>query len=278
MPNLSGEMFSMLKNNIKIHLRKSKIRNKIKFFYYFFFFYLNPFKKTDLIHSFCNFCNKKSFFLYYHYLKGSKYTVSDSYNQTGLCFGCGSNHRNRIILKYFQNIYSGSDKSIYLPSGDGSLFNFLKKFKNSFFSDFYDDPKSHSILVPHEDLTSLSFENNTFDIVISEHVMEHVNDPKKAFNEVFRVLKNKGTYLFSIPFESKDKSLVRVDKDYNVLMKKKYHLDPLRNQGILVFNDFSKKDFFKKYVPNQFKSKEIFEDVIIVNCVKVISEVIILQK
>ena len=271
-------MFSMLKNSIKIFLRKSKIRNKIKFFYYFFFYHFNPFKKTDLIYSFCNFCNKKSIFLYYHYLKDNKYSTSDSYNQSGLCFSCGSNHRNRIILKHFKKIYFGTDKSIYLPSGDGSLYNFFKEFKNSFFSDFYDDPKSHSILIPHEDLTSLSFEDNKFDIVISEHVMEHVNDPKKAFEEIYRVLKNQGRYIFSIPFEGRNKSLIRIDKYFNKLMPEKYHLDPLRAEGALVFYDFSKKDFFEKYVPNKFKSKEIIEDVITVNGVKVISEVIILQK
>ena len=48
--------------------------------------------------------------------------------------------------------------------------------------------------------TALSFENESFDTVFSTQVFEHVNDHQKAFEEVSRVLKSGGYFLFSVPF------------------------------------------------------------------------------
>lgn len=43
-----------------------------------------------------------------------------------------------------------------------------------------------------DDAMKLSFKENVFDIVICTHVYEHVSDPKKLFQEIFRVLKPGG--------------------------------------------------------------------------------------
>jgi 2-polyprenyl-3-methyl-5-hydroxy-6-metoxy-1,4-benzoquinol methylase len=43
-----------------------------------------------------------------------------------------------------------------------------------------------------EDAMKLSFKENTFDIVICTHVYEHVPNPKKLFEEIYRVLKPGG--------------------------------------------------------------------------------------
>ena len=39
----------------------------------------------------------------------------------------------------------------------------------------------------------------TFDIVFSNHVLEHIEDDKKAMSELFRVLKPSGMGVFQIP-------------------------------------------------------------------------------
>jgi ubiquinone/menaquinone biosynthesis C-methylase UbiE len=46
---------------------------------------------------------------------------------------------------------------------------------------------------------SLPFESNFFDLVISAWVLEHLADPKKAFQEIFRVLKPGGKVIFLTP-------------------------------------------------------------------------------
>lgn len=260
--------------NLKTFIRKSKYRHKIKFCFYVIKSLFNFFHKYKIIYNYCNSCEVKSFKIYYP-LKQYKNDLNLSYNESGLCFSCGSSHRNRVIWKQIKDVLNGK---VYLPAGDGFLYHRLKKYSPIYFSDYYTNLEKALPDVPHQDLTNLTYANYSFNLIISEHVMEHINDPKKAFNEIYRVLKKNGTYIFNIPFESENKSLTRVDKNYNELMPKKYHLDPLRNEGALVFNDFSKKDFLDKYVLNEFKSKDIIEDISIVNGIEVISEVVVLKK
>ena len=46
---------------------------------------------------------------------------------------------------------------------------------------------------------NLSFDNNSFDVVVCTHVYEHVPDSKKLFDEIYRVLKPGGIcYLAAI--------------------------------------------------------------------------------
>ena len=53
--------------------------------------------------------------------------------------------------------------------------------------------------VRNEDLTRLTFADDSFDLVITSDVMEHVYDYKAAFAQVLRVLKLGGIHVFSIP-------------------------------------------------------------------------------
>ena len=50
-----------------------------------------------------------------------------------------------------------------------------------------------------QDVTNLTFDKDSFDLVISSDVMEHVHDSWKGFEEVVRVLKPGGAYIFTIP-------------------------------------------------------------------------------
>jgi 2-polyprenyl-3-methyl-5-hydroxy-6-metoxy-1,4-benzoquinol methylase len=60
---------------------------------------------------------------------------------------------------------------------------------------------SHNGLVnwKQEDIMSQSFESNSFDVVISCETIEHVPHPKKAINELYRVLKPGGLLLLTCP-------------------------------------------------------------------------------
>lgn len=54
----------------------------------------------------------------------------------------------------------------------------------------------------NQDLQKLSFESGAFDLVISSETMEHVRRPWEAFREVWRVLRNGGVYVFTIPYRA----------------------------------------------------------------------------
>lgn len=53
------------------------------------------------------------------------------------------------------------------------------------------------------DILDTPFEDCTFDLVIANHVMEHVADDLEALREVFRVLKPEGYAILQTPFSSK---------------------------------------------------------------------------
>lgn len=61
------------------------------------------------------------------------------------------------------------------------------------------------------DGSTMPFEDNSFDVVISTEVLEHVPDPDHYLLEVKRVLKPGGTFFFTIPFLM---SLHEVPHDY----------------------------------------------------------------
>ncbi len=50
-----------------------------------------------------------------------------------------------------------------------------------------------------EDATQLSFEDCTFDLVISSECIEHTPDPKKCISEMLRVLKPEGILILTTP-------------------------------------------------------------------------------
>jgi predicted SAM-dependent methyltransferase len=49
------------------------------------------------------------------------------------------------------------------------------------------------------DICDLPFEDNTFDVVFCNHVLEHITEDTKAMQELFRVMKKGGFGIFQIP-------------------------------------------------------------------------------
>ncbi|NOU06317.1 MAG: class I SAM-dependent methyltransferase [Hyphomicrobiaceae bacterium] len=56
------------------------------------------------------------------------------------------------------------------------------------------------------DITKIAFPNDTFDIVICNHVLEHVPDDHLAMRETFRVMKPGGQGVFTVPISTEAKT------------------------------------------------------------------------
>ncbi len=52
------------------------------------------------------------------------------------------------------------------------------------------------------DITQMPLEDNTFDLIFCNHVLEHIPDDRKAMRELFRVLRPGGTAVVQIPLDS----------------------------------------------------------------------------
>jgi ubiquinone/menaquinone biosynthesis C-methylase UbiE len=52
------------------------------------------------------------------------------------------------------------------------------------------------------DITDIQYEDQSFDVIYCSHVLEHVQNDKKALRELFRVLKNDGWAILLVPITS----------------------------------------------------------------------------
>jgi SAM-dependent methyltransferase len=96
--------------------------------------------------------------------------------------------------------------------------------------------------IRHEDVMNLSYPDQSFDLIVSNDVLEHIPDPQRAFRECFRVLKPAGTMLATFPFHvANEATLVRarlVGEKVEHLLAPQYHGNPVSSEGSLVFQDF----------------------------------------
>ena len=95
----------------------------------------------------------------------------------------------------------------------------------------------------HESITNLSYETNSLDAVLHSDVLEHVYQTKFALAESYRVLKNKGVTIFTVPFfMNVDESVLRgrqlEDGSLERLEPDEYHGDGLRTGGVYTFHNF----------------------------------------
>ena len=49
------------------------------------------------------------------------------------------------------------------------------------------------------DITNITFDDETFDLIMCTHVLEHIPDDRKAMSELYRVLKKGGIALLNVP-------------------------------------------------------------------------------
>ena len=73
------------------------------------------------------------------------------------------------------------------------------------------------------DIEHLPFEDGSFDMVTAMFVIVHLKNPKKAFEEVYRVLKDGGRFIFSNINQRKAPKL-KTEKGGEIVIKSFYHL------------------------------------------------------
>ena len=133
--------------------------------------------------------------------------------------------------------------AIYEPGTAGPfrpLLGDLPGYVNSY---FWPHDLEEYAGVPREDLRDLTFQDESFDLVISSDILEHVRGPGDAFKEIHRVLRPGGRHVFTVPMQWPLPSTTRSRVDYSgpedtFLEPPQYHGSPLSEEGSLVYTDF----------------------------------------
>ena len=76
---------------------------------------------------------------------------------------------------------------------------FYKRFKKQTNIDYITTDLLSPLADVKADICNLPFEDNTYDIIFCNHVLEHIPDDIKAMQELYRVLKPGGMGIFQIP-------------------------------------------------------------------------------
>lgn len=120
--------------------------------------------------------------------------------QNALCPGTLSLERHRLLWLYLDR------KTTFLTDSIRVLHIapeqvFYKKFK-SFSHWDYTTSDLHSPLADVKaDICALPFEDNSYDFILCNHVLEHIPNDLKAMEELYRVLKPGGIAILQVPLE-----------------------------------------------------------------------------
>ncbi len=87
----------------------------------------------------------------------------------------------------------------------------------------------------------MTFEDDSFDIVITQDVFEHIYHPQKAFQDVIRTLRPGGAHIFTIPIDGRTLSTTRAreeDGSLTYILPPQYHGNPIDPNGSVVITDW----------------------------------------
>jgi len=168
-----------------------------------------------------------------------------------------------VLIKYVPDYKS---KKIYELSARGAFYEFLNKnVENIVFSEYMDDvsPGNSKDGVLCQDVQHLTFDDGEFDICTSTEVFEHVPDDLKGLKEIFRVLRDNGLFIFTVPLNEVEKTVERAmikEGEIVHLLDPEYHDDSIRGVGkVLVFRDYG-RDIVKKLQTIGFSNVDIVNE------------------
>ncbi|MBL4746832.1 MAG: class I SAM-dependent methyltransferase [Flavobacteriaceae bacterium] len=114
--------------------------------------------------------------------------------------GSLSLERHRLIWLYLKNetdFFTAPKKMLHIAPEQC----FLERFKKMKHIEYTTADLMSPLADVKADVCNLPFQDNAFDVVFCNHVLEHVTDDAKAMSELYRVLKPGGLGIFQIPQE-----------------------------------------------------------------------------
>jgi SAM-dependent methyltransferase len=133
-----------------------------------------------------------------------KYHVVAGYGKNIICPYCLSTARERLVLHMLEKYVDLTHKVVLHCSPEKKVYDYLnvhaaKLITADLHPGFYRNIDPHMM---KQDLTQLDEKDETYDLVIANHVMEHIPNDSKALQEIYRVLKPGGQAVLQVPFST----------------------------------------------------------------------------
>ena len=203
------------------------------------------------LHQFCLCCNRTTLMLvdYESSMVGADGERIPNWRERLVCSSCGMNNRQRLVARLMQQVpMPSAHRAVYLMEQVTPIFEWARVFVDAevhgseyLGPQYQGGQRVHG--VRHEDVMNLSYPDRSFDLIVSNDVLEHIPDPEGAFRECHRVLKPGGSMLATFPFHvqmeaSVSRARLAAGGGVEHLLAPQYHGNPVSSEGSLVFHDF----------------------------------------
>ena len=197
------------------------------------------------------------------FLRGNKFTdpIDNKSFRAFLPYGYGiqrpnvlspstlSLERHRLLWLYLNhetNFFSENLKVLHFAPEQC----FLKRFRKLNNLDYTTTDLLSPIADVKADICDLPFEDDTYDVILCNHVLEHIPDDTKAMQELYRVMKPGGYGIFQIPQDLNRKTTFEDDTITDKTERAKIfgQYDHVRVYG---------RDYFNKLRTIGFKVEEV---------------------
>ncbi|WP_308990591.1 class I SAM-dependent methyltransferase [Mariniflexile litorale] len=157
--------------------------------------------------------------------------------------------RHRLLWLYLKNetnFFSAEKKVLHFAPEQC----YLKRFRNLKNLDYTTTDLLSPIADVKADICNLPFNDNTYDVILCNHVLEHIPNDTKAMQELFRVMKVGGMGIFQIP---QDLSREKTFEDNSITDKKERAKIFGQYDHVRVYG----RDYFDKLRSIGFKVEEV---------------------
>lgn len=188
------------------------------------------------------------------------------------CPICYSKDRDRAVYLFLLHETDIFKKKLTIlhASPSNALKAKLKQIKSAEYLETYLNNNDRNIQI---DLRKIPFPSGFFDLVIANHVLEHIDNDLQALREIFRVLKTGGRAVLQVPYslvleKTYETDTLNRSKEFgqhdHMRIYGKDYLEKLRTVGFSV-NKFNLKE---KYGFEFVKKNAVIEDEIIFDILK----------
>ncbi|MCK5824448.1 MAG: methyltransferase domain-containing protein [Ichthyobacteriaceae bacterium] len=210
------------------------------------------------------------------YRKLLPYGYGDSQRENALAPGSLSLERHRLLWLYLKNetnFFTENKKMLHIAP-EQCFVDTFRKLKNIDYTTADIESPLADVLM---DVQKIPFEENTFDVIFCNHVLEHVDDDDKAMKELYRVLKPGGLGIFQVP-QNVDLEKTYEDSSITSPEDRTKHFgqyDHLRIYGMDYFSKLKNAGFkvnpityANKFTPEKVKSYALVVNEILPICSK----------
>jgi SAM-dependent methyltransferase len=157
--------------------------------------------------------------------------------------------RHRLLWLYLKNetdFFNEAKKVLHFAPEQA----FYKRFRKMTHLYYVTTDLNSPLADVKADISKLPFEDNSFDVILCNHVLEHIPNDTKAMQELFRVMKVGGMGIFQIP---QDLSREKTFEDNSITDKKERAKIFGQYDHVRVYG----RDYFDKLRSIGFKVEEV---------------------